>query len=56
MLLIDEFKIFEVKGLESSKSALQAGSTSSGWITIVEEISSQNMPSLKHKILSVLVP
>ena len=45
-----------MKGLELSKSSLQAGSTSSGYITVVEEVALQNMMSLKHKILAILVP
>lgn len=42
--------------MELTKSSLQAGSTSSGWITIIEEIVPQKMKEMQFRVLAVLVP
>lgn len=53
---IDDYKIFEIKGHEIPLSALPAGTTSSRWTTLVEEVRPQDIPNLKHKVLGVMVP
>ena len=55
-LSIDDYKIFEIKGYQLASSSLMAGSNQTRHITTVEEVTPQNITSLKHRILGVLIP
>jgi hypothetical protein len=55
-LSIDEYKIFEIKGYQLASSSLMAGSSQTRHITTIEEVTPQNIGTLKHRILGVLIP